>query len=93
MKKQEISKHYKGTSNPVSGPSDNRGTQCEEDCKKRGKRNLVLLSLGFIMLFAAGYFIHPGILRKVWLIASGTLALVCILFIFMIQVRIVTLKC
>lgn len=93
MKKQERSKHHKGTDNPVSGFSEIRETQCDEDCQKRGKRNLFFFSIGFIMLIAAGYLINPGILRKVWLIVSGTLALVCGLFLLLIQVRIVSLKC
>ena len=79
--------------NTIQDLADNRVCQCDEECRKRGKRNLGLLSLVFIMLFVAGYFIDPGILRNVWLIASGTLAVINGLFLFMIQVRIVSLKC
>ena len=72
---------------------ENRVSECDEDCQKKGKRNLVLLSLVFIMLFLAGYFINPSILRNVWLIASGTLAVITGLLLFLVQVRVVSLKC
>lgn len=72
---------------------ENRVSECDEDCQKKGKRNLVLLSLVFIMLFVAGYFINPSILRNVWLIASGTLAVITGLLLFLVQVRVVSLKC
>lgn len=72
---------------------ENRVSECDEDCQKKGKRNLVLLSLVFIMLFVAGYFINPSILKNVWLIASGTLAVITGLLLFLVQVRVVSLKC
>jgi protein-S-isoprenylcysteine O-methyltransferase Ste14 len=72
---------------------DNRVSECDKECQKKGKRNLVLLSLVFIMLFVAGYLINPSILRNVWLIASGTLAVIAGLLLFLVQVRIVSLKC
>jgi hypothetical protein len=93
MKTPEILNEKMENKNSIQDLADNRVCQCDEDCQKRGKRNLVLLGLVFIMLFLAGYFINPGILRDVWLIASGTLAVINGLLLFMIQVRIVSLKC
>jgi len=72
---------------------DNRVSECDEDCQKKGKRNLVLLGLVFVILFVAGYFINPSILRNVWLIASGTLAVITGLLLFLVQVRVVSLNC
>ena len=79
--------------NTIQDLADRRICQCDEECQKRGKRKLVLLGLVFIMFFLAGYLIDPGILRTVWLIASGTLAVIIGLLLFMIQARIVSLKC
>lgn len=93
MKTPEIMNEQMENKNTRQDLADNRVCQCDEDCQKSGKRNLLLLGLVFIILFVAGYFINPGILKKVWLIASGTLAVINGLFLFMIQVRIVSLKC
>jgi hypothetical protein len=93
MKTRKILKHQMENNNTIHDLSDNRASQCDEKCQKRGKRNLVLLSLVFIMLFVAGYFINQVILRNVWLIVSGTLAVISSLLLFMIQVRIFSLKC
>jgi hypothetical protein len=92
MKKQERSKHQIENNNTKDDLANNRVSQCDEDCQKRGKRNLVILCLVFIMLFVAGYFINPSILRIVWLILSGTLAVISGLFLFMTQVRIISIK-
>ena len=93
MKTTEILKDQMENKNTVHDLADNRVSECDEACQKRGKRNLVVFSFVFIMLFVAGYFINPSILRKFWLIASGTLAVITALLLFMIQVRIVSLKC
>jgi len=93
MKTPEITKRQMENKNNIHGLVDNRISQCDEGCEKRGKRNLVLLGIVFIMLFLAGYFINPSILRNVWLIASGTFAVITGLFLFLVQVRIVSLKC
>lgn len=93
MKAPEKIKHQMENDSTIHDFAENRVCQCDEECQKRGKRNVVLLGLVFIMLFVAGYFIDPGILRNVWLIASGTLAVITGLLLFMIQVRIVSLKC
>jgi protein-S-isoprenylcysteine O-methyltransferase Ste14 len=93
MKTPEIMKDQLENMNTIHDLADNRVSACDENCRKKGKRNLVLLSLIFIMLFMAGYFINPITLRKVWLIASGTLAVIAGLLLFLVQVRIVSLKC
>jgi len=93
MKTPEIMKHQMEHKNNLNDLADNRVCQCDQECRKRGKRNLVLLGFVFIVLFVAGYFLDPGILRNVWLIASGTLAVITGLLLFMIQTRIVSLKC
>lgn len=93
MKTPEIRKDQLENNNNLHGPADNRVRDCDEDCQNKGKRNLVLLSLVFIVLFVAGYFINPSILRNVWLIASGTFAVSASLLLFLVQVRVVSLKC
>jgi len=93
MKTPETIKHQMEVDNTIQDLADTRVCRCDEDCQKRGKRNLVLLGLVFIILFVAGYLIDPGILRTVWLIASGTLAVIIGLLLFMILARIVSLKC
>lgn len=93
MKTPEIMKDPMENMHALHDLGDKRESECDDDCQKRGKRNLVLISLVFIMLFVAAYFINPSMLRNVWLIASGTLAVIGGLLLFMIQVRIVSLKC
>ena len=93
MKASEIKKDQMDNRNSLHDPADMRVSECDEECQKRGKRNLVLLSLVFILLFVTGYFIHPGILRNAWLIASGTLAVITGLLLFLVQVRVISLKC
>ena len=93
MKTPEIMHEEMENKKSSYDPEEIRVAQCDEKCEKRGKRNLVLLGLVFIMLFVAGYFIHPGILKNLWLIASGTLMVITGLLLFLVQVRIVSLKC
>ena len=93
MKTPEIMHEQMKYKNSSFDPEEIRVSPCDEKCEKKGKRNLVLLGLVFIMLFVAGYLIHPGILKDIWLIASGTLAVITGLLLFLVQVRIVSLKC
>jgi protein-S-isoprenylcysteine O-methyltransferase Ste14 len=93
MKTSEPTKVQIDDTNTVHELVDMRISECDRECQKRGRRNLVILSLVFIMLLVAGYFIHPGTLRSVWLIASGTLAVITGFFLLLIQVRVISLKC
>lgn len=67
----------------IANPCD-----CDSECRKRGTRNLVILTACFIALFIIGYLINPGILRIIWLILSGSLAAISALLIYLINTRV-----
>jgi len=93
MKTPEIMNEPMENKNTKNDLAKEMVSPCDRECEKRGKRNLILLGLVFIILFVAGYFINPGILKNIWLIASGTLAVITGLLLFLVQNSIVSLKC
>ena len=63
---------------------DRQTNLVKKNCRKRLVSYLIYSAVLSLFAFVSGYFIDPLLLRNIWLIASGTMLVLCGIVIYII---------
>ena len=67
---------------------DHQNNPVKKNCRKSLVRYLIYSAVISLFAFVSGYFIDPLLLRNIWLIASGTMFVLCGIAIYILYSKI-----